>query len=189
MKRHSPLLAFFVAVLAVCTIGYFHDSSLGQDAPAETAPAEEPVTSGSFLYRDADGNEVAMGEVRTSQQAQWMIEELKRMNELLAEIGGKVDYLVTQTAVEGFDPPSEGDTVVYFNELDEAGLRSLDGIGAAKANAILVNRDSFGYVRSWEDLIQRRVGVGPATRRDMEGTAGVTISFEDPPVEQPNEGQ
>lgn len=156
----------------------------GASAQDATPPEEDTAQPAAFVFRDSDGSERVVTNVVHSTQYQAMIEEQKAMKELLAEIGGKVDYLVTQHAVDEFENPDVEPVKVYLNTATYEQLQTIPGIGAVKAGSIIATRGTpevTGYnpFTSWQDLAVRVNGIGMGTVGDMQA-AGVLL---DPPAE------
>lgn len=73
--------------------------------------------------------------------------------------------------------PDADPVVIYVNLDPWETLMELDGVGEAKARAAVVSRVSGGPIRNFDDWISRRIGMGPATRLDVEATQGYVVSF------------
>jgi len=103
--------------------------------------------------------------------------ELYKLETMLIEANAKLDVMMGESVTEA--PVTEDSLIIYFNEATKEELRMLDGIGEAKANAIQVHLASNLRVSSWDDLLTRGVGVGPATKLDIVSMEpDIIVSFE-----------
>ncbi len=165
------LLGLIIAGVLVKSVGY--TQAQVADEPPVPLPTTIEVKDDDYVVTD-----------QTALQNQLEMDAklnliLDNQEKIMAELG------IKNPAWTEPEPPADL-PIVYFNLLDYDGLVALDGIGDAKAKAILINRQSQGPVESWDDLVKRRVGVGPATKMDMEATDGGTlISFGYPPESNP----
>jgi competence protein ComEA len=63
---------------------------------------------------------------------------------------------------------------VELNKADQAALESVQGLGPALSGKLLEERKKGPY-KSWEDVIERVRGVGPASAARLS-TAGLTVN-------------
>ncbi len=173
-------------IFAAMLVGAFTITAFGQSGPTDDdversiALAEantQEAAPGSFVYRDPEGNERVLTNVVRSTQYQAMIEEQKRMNDLLVEIRG----LITTGSVA---VPDVEQVQVYINTATYEELQAIPGIGAVKAGAIIASRGQVGVVgynpfSSWSDLAVRVNGIGQGTIGDIQA-AGVVLDEPDP---------
>lgn len=176
---------FIGLILAALLLTIFGGRVFGQDT---SDPPAEPV--GELVMRNTDGTVTGVTQVVRSTQYQAMIEkvaaveaQLEAMNETLAEVGGKVDYLVTQHAA-GQIPAPEPDAI-NINTATFEELQTIPGIGAVKAGSIVAERGERGVFSSWDGLARRVRGVGPATVADIQASGRAVIE----PVDPPDDGQ
>ena len=132
-----------------------------------------------FVYAVSYGQEEVslMHEVADARLAQIEAKLLLHAGEVpglpadrLDRIEAIADHLLGQPAPV---PVVPDELKVNLNTGSLVELMSLDGIGKSKGGDIITSREADGPFTGWEDIIARRIGVGPATYEDLilEGRA------------------
>lgn len=164
--QHKYLSLGLVAILSVLVA-------------SQVSFSQDDDTTGSFIYRDADGNDSPMMRVRTSEQAARTNAELAEINEQLTEITNKLDFVVGSIGATTVPDPQPDAIDINTATFEE--LQSIPGIGPAKAGAIVAERGSpdapsaYRPFSDWGDFAQRVNGVGPATVSDIQASGRATI--------------
>ena len=83
----------------------------------------------------------------------------KLISLFLASILSSLPLMLNAQTLETNSEISEPLTAVFINQADESALKSLKGVGTAKALAIIAFRDEYGKFESLDDLLKVK-GIG-----------------------------
>ena len=119
------------------------------------------------VVKDATAQDTAPLEVEVKDHVDQIIID-RALYDQIARIEGKIDWLMQQHDQQRVEDAVNINTATYEE------LLTVAGIGPIKAGSIIAERGQAGKFASWQDMINRVSGVGPATVADMQAV-GATL--------------
>lgn len=107
-------------------------------------------------------------EVEAKESVDYIIID-KALYERIDQIEGKIDWIMRQFPADNAPDPG----AVNINTASYEELQTVPGIGPITAGSIIAERGQGGPFSSWESLMDRVSGVGPATISNIQASGAV----------------